>query len=234
MRRFALVLIAVALASPACSGSEDEPALPADVDSILTASAEAMGEVDTVLFTIARTGAPVYIDEEETLEFLDADGRFEGPSSADAVVNVTASGFNTRVGAVAIDGEIWLKFPVGDWQPAPASFTFDPATLFDPDLGLRPLLATGLTGTELLGEEDFEGEPTYRLTAEADADRVEIITAGMVSNQNVPVELWIHRNTAVVVAIDFDAESATGTSMWDLRFRDYGSDVEIQPPNLAQ
>ena len=47
-----------------------------------------MGTVDTVAFTIERSGAPVHIDTNGLLVFNKAVGRFAAPTSADALVTV--------------------------------------------------------------------------------------------------------------------------------------------------
>ena len=53
--------------------------IPADVDAILDASAQAMGEIESVHFTIGRGGALVAIDEAGTLVFDFAEGRYGAP-----------------------------------------------------------------------------------------------------------------------------------------------------------
>ena len=117
-----LLVGSAGLAATACGGS-DEPEgdpLPAEVGAILAASAQAMGDVTSVRFTLARSGAPVYIDTFESLALDGVDGRFAAPASADAVLTVEVDGsLKTKLGAVAIDDEVWLSNPVtGDLRTA--------------------------------------------------------------------------------------------------------------------
>lgn len=196
-----------------------------------------MGEVDTVRFTIERSGEPVFIDLGDELgdliEFRDAEGRFSGPSSADALVTVTVTDFNTQVGAVAIDGDIWLSFVTGTWQRAPESFTFDPATLFDPSQGFRQLFTDGLTDVTTIGLEDRDGIATYHIRGNADEERVEVITARLVRGQSVTLDAWMDRSTGQLVDAAFDTQVTGGTAHWEMTFREYGEPVTIDPPDLG-
>jgi lipoprotein LprG len=191
-----------------------------------------MGTVDTVRFTLERGGAAVYIDPLDTLEFLSAEGRFEGPTSADAVVRVSAGGFNLQVGAVAVDGELWITNPVtGDWEPTPEGYDFDPAALFDPEIGFRPLLAE-LTDRELIGLEDRDGEDLYHVTGVAGAERVSTITAGLVSGQDVTVDMWLDPADGAVREAELSTVNGTETSDWRIVFTDYGADLTVEIPDL--
>ena len=123
-----------------CGGS-DEPEgdpLPAEAAAILAASAQAMGDVTSVRFTLNRSGAPVYIDTFESLALDSVDGRFAAPASADAVLTVEVDGsLKTKLGAVAIDDTVWLSNPVtGIFEPLPAGYDIDPSSFFDPAAGV--------------------------------------------------------------------------------------------------
>lgn len=231
-----LALIAAVLASSvvaSCGGSEpsaDE--LPPDVTTLLEAAATAMGEVDSVRFEIERGGVPVYIDTTGTLEFKDATGRYVAPQAADAVVKVGISGLNVQIGAIAIDGTVWLSNPIsGEWEPAPSNYAFDPTTLFSPEVGWRPLLGGELRDAVLIGREDLEGGPAYHITGVAPQERIETITANLVRDQDVAVDIWLDPVTAQIIEVSFDATTSAGVSQWSLRFFDYGDDIEIVPPD---
>jgi lipoprotein LprG len=190
-----------------------------------------MGSVDTVRFGMLHSGAPVYIDPANVVSFKEADGRFVAPASADAILTVGAVGLTVQIGAVAIDGETCLSnFITGEFEPAPAGYTFDPATLFDPDLGWRPLLTDGLTDVVFVGEDEVADRPVYHLSGLAAQDRVELITAGLVRGQDVVLELWIDRETGHVLAAEFDAEYRGEATNWRLTFGEYGEDMNVSAP----
>lgn len=233
-RKLLLFLAALTIAGSACGG-DSEPAadeLDAEIATLLTASAEAMGSVDTVRFEIERGGVPVYIDTTGTLEFKDAVGRFVAPQAADAVVKVAIQGLNVQIGAIAIDGTVWLSNPItGDWEPAPSSYAFDPTTLFSPEVGWRPLLGGELQNAELVGREVVDDVARYHITGIAPQQRIETITANLVRDQDVAVDIWIDATTGHILEVIFDATTAAGVSTWDLRFFDYGADIAIVPPD---
>jgi hypothetical protein len=211
--------------------SVEEPALSADIDTLLAASASAMATVDTVRFEIGRGGVAIYIDPTLTLEFKEAVGRFVAPEAADAVVKVGVSGLNVQIGAIAIDGTIWLSNPItGNWEEAPSQYAFDPTMLFSPEVGWRPLLEGELENAELVGLEEDDGVQRYHITASAPAVRIETITAGLVSDQDVDLDVWLDPDTGHVLEVLFDAETSAGISSWQLRFFDYGDDMVIVPP----
>lgn len=198
---------------------------------MLATSAAAMGSVETVRFEIERGGVPIYIDTTGTLEFKDATGRFVAPQAADAVVKVGVSGLNVQIGAIAIDGTVWLSNPIsGEWEKAPSSYAFDPTQLFSPEVGWRPLLAEELQNPVFVGKEEFEDRELYHLTGSAPAARIETITAGLVSDQDVDLDLYLDPETGHVLEVVFDATTSAGVSTWDLRFFGYGDDIEIVPP----
>ncbi len=230
-RRGAALLVAAALLWGACSGGSETATLPPDAAAILEAAAAAMADIDTVHFTIERGGAPVYIDPADLLAFVSAEGRYAAPGSAEAVVTIDVGDLNTQIGAVAIDGETWLSNPItGAWEPAPAAYTFDPATLFDPAVGWRPLLAEGLSDVELTSDKPEQGR--YHLRGVADAARVSVITAGMVTGQSPVLDLWIDADTGEVTDVSFPTSYRGEVSDWTLAFFDYGAEVEITPPDL--
>lgn len=231
MRRI-LTTVACAAALGACGAAGSGPTLAPDLDTILTTAAETMGTVESVAFSIERGGAPIYIDPLETLEFVSAEGRFAAPSSADALLVVAVGDIRARVGAVAIDGETWLTNPItGDWEPAPEGYSFDPATLFDPALGWRPLLAGDLEDTSLVGIEDRGDRSLYHVRGLAPEERISLVTAGLVA-QDVTVDLWLDPADGAIVEAEFVTVYRGDESDWRLGFSDYGGDIEIEVPDF--
>jgi lipoprotein LprG len=192
-----------------------------------------MGSVESVRFLIERSGAPIYIDPLDTLNFESAEGQFSAPSSASAVVTLAVGSVNAQIGAIAIEGKTWLTNPItGEWEDAPEGYVFDPATLFDPALGWRPLLASGLTEVEWVGEDDKNGEPRYHIRAQADQDRVAVILAGLIGRQPVALDMWIEPSTGYVREAELSTVNEGQTSDWSIEFTEFGEPVEISPPDI--
>ncbi len=213
-----------------CSGSDDTAA-PLEIDAVLATAADAMSNVETVAFRIERSGAEVFLDDGGSLAFNEAKGRFsKAAAAADAVLQVSALGIDTQVGAVSIDGELWLSNPLtGQWEAAPESVTFDPVDLFDPETGWTPLLRDDLTEAQLV---DDAGSGRWHVSGRADGDRVAVITGGLV-DEDVPIELWIDRETGQVLEATFDSTTEGDTSSWRMELSDYGAEVTITPPDLG-
>lgn len=230
-----LVLVLASCSSgpePETAAATTSTAAVVSVDDVLAGSAAAMAAVDTVAFTIERTGADVSIDEAGAIRFDAAEGRFAAPAAAEAVLDVEALGFATQVGAVAIDGETWLTNPVsGDWELAPEDLGFDPATLFDPEVGFAALLADGLADPVLVDPEpDAQGR--YQVRGTAAAERVATLTGGL-ADEATEIELWIDAGTGRVQEARFESDTAEGPATWHLTLTDYGADVTITEPDVG-
>lgn len=227
-----LILATTLLASACGGGSEPATTFAPEPDVVLAAAAGAMGSVDYVRFKIERGGAPVYIDPLDTLTFSKAEGQFAAPSSANAVVTLQVGNLNAQIGAVAIDGSTWLTNPItGAWEDAPEGYNFDPTTLFDPELGWRPLLAEGLSDVVWIGEEERDNEPRYHIRATADEDRVAVILAGLIKKQAVDLDMWIDPETGYVREAELATVFEGQTSDWSIEFSEFEEPVEISPPD---
>lgn len=224
------------LLAAACSGGGDGGGTtvtePVTAESVLDKGAEAMAGVDTVSFHLERTGAPVYLDSGGTFAFQEGDGRVSNTTaSADAVVKVKALGIDANVGAVSIEGDLFLSNPLtGAWEPAPDSITFDPITLFDPDTGWTPLLRDDLTGAELV---DDAPDGQWHVKGQAAGTRLAAITGGLVAD-DAPMDIWIDQATGHVVTAQFATVSDEGDTQWRMDLTDYGVDVTVtRPPGVA-
>ena len=232
LRLLGFVLALVALVS-ACGGEDlGGEKLPTDAAGLGAAAAAAMGGVESVHFTLERTGAPVFIDAAESMSLNGLEGRFSAPGSADAILQITVNdSLGTQIGAVAIDDEVWLSNPVtGEFETLPPGFDIDPSLFFDPEDGWRPLLE-GLTDLTFVAEEDRDGT-RYHLTGTAPADEMQSITAGLVRGQDVDLDIWLHPVTALVTAIEFQTEFDGATSAWVLALDQYGESFTITDPTL--
>ncbi len=124
---------------------------------------------------------------------------------------------------------MWISNPVtGDFETLPTGYDIDPSKFFDPAGGWQPLLAN-LFDVELVGIDDRGGE-RYHIRGTAPADEVRNITVGLVRDQDVPVELWIHPGTMLVTRAEFTTEIGGGESQWVLDLDRYGDRFTIAPP----
>ena len=229
-----LCVLACGILGAACSGDaepEGDP-LPAEAGTILVASSSAMRAVTSVRFDLKRSGADVYIDQFESLALDKIKGRFSAPGSADAVLSVTVDGsLRTELGAVALGGKVWLSNPVtGKFEVLDTGYEIDPATFFDPEDGWGPLMGA-LTDVVLVGVEDRGGK-RYHVRGVGPAEQMEIVTAGLVRDQDVAIDFWLKRDTALVTAAEFSTVFEGKTTDWVIELSDYGDDFEIKTPEL--
>jgi lipoprotein LprG len=213
------------------ASSDDAVADPdADPVALTMAAAEAMALVGSVEFRLERSGAPVFIDQFESIALDRLRGQFTVPTSARAELTVTVDGnLTTKLGAVAIDTEVWISNPVtGDFETLPSGYDIDPSRFFDPEGGWKPLL-TNMAGLELIGIDDRGGE-RYHVRGTAPAAEVRNITVGLVRDQDVEVDLWIHPTTSLVAAAEFTTVIDGAESDWALELDGYGRAFTISPP----
>ena len=236
------LLVAVLVISLLGCSSDDDGAgdEPVTAEAVLTDAAAAMVDVETAAFTLEQAGAPIPIDEAGQLLFQAADARVARPSSADAVVTVEALGFTTEVGAIAIDGTVWFTNPLtGDWTEAPAGFSFDPAALFDPEQGFAGLFTEVATTARLVdeaeavaGDDPADGGPWHRIEATVPAERVEVLTSGLVGAETT-VRAWIDTGSDRLAQLRFELPVGSQVSSWLMVVTEYDLDVDISPPELA-
>lgn len=233
VHRVAVVLMACALLA-GCGGEEAiETTLAPDLPTLLGSAAVTMGEVDSVHFTFALSGAPVFIDTAGLVAFVDAEGRYVAPDLADALITVKAAGISTQIGAVAFEGETYLTNPFsGGWEPTPDNFGFDPATLFDPDEGWRPLFAGGLSDATYVGLEEIDGEPFHHVNGVGEAARIKVITATLVE-EPTELDIWLSPIDASVRRVTFDTTLDGAVSSWQLDLDGYGETYTIDRPDLT-
>ena len=233
--RVAPIVVAILLFGGSCGSGDSDPSTPAagpTLQQVLADSSQAMSEVESVRFTIEQSGADLFLDPDDVVRFDGATGRFAAPSSADALVSVTALGLAAEVGAVAIDDRTWVTNPLtGAWESAPDAFSFDPVVLFDPEIGLGAVLRDGLDDAVLVSDEiDTAGR--HHIRASLDSDRTSTLTGGLVEEAST-FDVWIEDRTGHVVEATFDVDTAAGLTSWRLILADYGADISIVEPELG-
>ncbi len=192
-----------------------------------------MASVKTLRFTLKHEGAAVFIQGGgQEVAFGTAKGRFAAPSSADAIIDVSAGSLKAEVGAVAIDGRVWLTDPLtGRWASAPNAFRFDPARIFRADVGLSALLTNGLTKA-VLASPTPDRDGLFHITARVSPTRVATLTSGLVEDVQ-DAEFWIDADTSLLTTARFAVPLGRGDTKWTLQLSDYGAPVTVTQPKLG-
>jgi hypothetical protein len=219
MRR--CLVLALALLAASCGGSPGSAA--PDAVGLIDGAVAAMQGVASAHFEMARSGAPITV---EGLVFDSAVGRYAAPAAAEAVLRMHAGDIAVELGTVSIGDRTWLTDPLtGRWHELRAGAGFNPAVLFDPDLGWVALL-TDLAEVTLTST----GRGTHRLSGRLPAGRVEAITAGLAPGQSIALDLWLDAATLHIVRLEFSTVGDQGRSDWVIVMSEFGAPVQIDPP----
>ncbi|MBT8217424.1 MAG: LppX_LprAFG lipoprotein [Acidimicrobiia bacterium] len=230
MVRWVVLVVVVALVAAGCGDDDADDTttttLPS-ADEVLAEAALTMEGVDSLRFEMELSGTPITL---LGVELRSARGQYAAPESSRAILEAAIGGLTIELGTIAIGGTSWVTNPLtGDWEEYTGSRAFNPAIMFDPELGWRPLLTTDIRDTRLI-EPAAEG--VYTVAGTAAASRVEVLTAGLVEGQPVDVEIDVDRESGVVTRMDFVTSDEAGLTTWMLRLSEFGSDVTIEPPEV--
>ncbi|MCU0486985.1 MAG: LppX_LprAFG lipoprotein, partial [Anaerolineales bacterium] len=198
-----------------------------------------MKGMDSFHFVIDRSGAPAYLDTDETLSFARAEGDFVAPDQARAEIRIIAPGLVAEIRIVALGDSYWeTNLLSGEWQALPSGTGFNPAILFDPQVGLQPVLDSDLTNLELRGVEELTelpGVQLYALTGRLDGQRIYQMSYAMIGPETMDVQLWIAPETFELYRVLITEPSAdpADPTIWQLDFWDFDLPVDITPPPVG-
>ncbi|MEM7111509.1 MAG: LppX_LprAFG lipoprotein [Chloroflexota bacterium] len=212
------------------------PTLDLPVTEIVAQSAARMQTLQGFRFVIDRSGAPAYVDPNETISFAQAIGDYVAPDRARATVRVILPGLVTELNIISIDAVQWeTNVATGEWEELPPNWGFNPTVLFDNEVGLQAVLASDLSAVEFMGTEFIEDGPSealYALRGQAAGERLFQMSNGLIGPDSVQVRLWIapetfelHRIIATEPVADADEPS-----IWQVDFSEFDRVVEIAPP----
>ena len=187
-------------------------------------------------FALAVSGAPAPLDPAGALSLARADGDFTAPDKAQAAVLVRLSGFVTRVEVISIAGQQWQTNPLtGQWEELPPDWGFNPAVLFDAEIGLQAILADDLDDLALTGRETLADGPEaelYALTGVVVGERLRRMSGGLIESAPVAAQLWVAPETFELARVIL-TETAVGEEearVWQVDFTNYDRAATIEPP----
>jgi hypothetical protein len=215
--RIAPLIIAVLLG--ACSSSGDD--LP-DADELLRRSAEAMASVETAEFEMTVDGAAITISG---LTMRSASGVYVAPDRARAVLTMSLGTITAELGTISIAERTWLTEPLtGRWDELDPGTGFNPAVVFS-DEGWEPLLADDITDASVSSHSRG-----YQIDGVAPADRIAVVTSGLVTDQDVDITLVIDRATDRLLEVRFSTTGADGETDWVITLGPYDQPATVEPP----
>jgi lipoprotein LprG len=233
-RVLALLLVTVNLAS----GCSTAPPTTLPPEEIVSRAFTRMESLSGFHFVIDRTGAPAFLDFESALAFRRAEGDFVAPDKAQALIRIIGPGLVAEVQIISIGERQWeTNLLTGKWEELPPNWGFNPAVLFDKDIGIHSIMQSDLTELELVDVEELEEVPghlLYALQGEIDGERLFQLSYGMMGPEPMGVKLWIAPETFDLHRLQItDAKKeAEEPTIWVLDFWNYGQKMDIAPPGL--
>ncbi|RMG96237.1 MAG: LppX_LprAFG lipoprotein [Chloroflexi bacterium] len=210
------------------------PELPPE--EILQRSAERMQALSGFHFVIERTGAPAYLDPDGTISFRRAEGDYVAPDRTRAVVRVIAPGLVTDVNVVSVAAVQWqTNILTGAWEELPPNWGFNPAVLFDAEVGLQAVLTADFRNLSLVGTEKLDDGPDellYVVSGDVAGERMYRMSGGLIGPEMVQARLWIRPSSFELVRalVTEPVAEASEPSVWQIDFSEFGRVVAIEPP----
>ena len=170
-------------------------------------------------------------------------GDFQLPDRESAIVTFDMGALSMRMEMVSVDGDVYIRDPLsGEWSLDPGGDTI-PGGMAGALLSGLPEDG-GLPGSSLLVSMDtLDGKPVYRLSGEAGTGLLAGMSRGdMLPAGSASVSYWVGAEDFLVrrVLLELGAAHALpdGSSMpvssrVDVRFSEYGRDVDIRAPELS-
>ena len=202
---------------------------------VITRAGDAMLQAPSFHFKIDLSGKPVVLNQATQLSLRSAEGDFARPDKMGVHLKVLVAVAAAELDMIALGNEQFLtNVLTKQWEVLPPKFGFNPAVMFDPQVGLEQLLKAGLDNPHWIGVEDLNGKSTYHVQGSISGERLQSMSGGLIGKGPIDVDLWIEPDTylpqqAVIVDKASDAEKPT---TWTMTFSSYGKDVNITAPKV--
>ena len=176
-------------------------------------------------FEMEVSGTPVKI---QGLEFARAEGNYQAPASAIAVLEMRIGSTTVEMTTISIDDKTWLTDPLtGAWTELLQGVGFNPAIVFGSE-GWASMLKNDLSGSTVGGSGG-----DYLLAGNVTAERVEHLTAGIVADQQVRIELLIDSETFHILTAEFSTDGDEGSTDWHIELGSFGVALTIEAPDIG-
>jgi lipoprotein LprG len=233
MTRTALLTIVIVPIITACSAVTPTPVPP---EEILHNAADRMTGTSGFRFSIDRSGAPAFLDSSNLFSLSRIQGDYIAPRDVQATARIVLPGVVTEVSFVAIGESQWQTNPLsGAWESLSPSESFNPALLFDPQVGLQAILDTDVSALELLENAEIDtlpGHALHHLTGNLAGEKTYEISYGLIGPGTMDMELWIEPGTYELhrMILIEGAEDPDNLRTWQIDFWDFDLEIVIQPP----
>ncbi|MEO3812822.1 LppX_LprAFG lipoprotein [Sphaerisporangium sp. B11E5] len=218
-------LLVTVLTGAACTSAPPQPTaapLP-DGGELLRKSAQAMGTVKTVGFTIETDGKP-------PVPVQHAEGSLTKEADAQGTLRMNVFGTLQEMAFVLIGDKVYFKGPTGGYQTMTRqqlAALYDPSAILNPDKGVSHLLSTA-TAPKTEAEETVDGVAAYRVAAQLPQPVVAALIPGV--DQAVNAKLWVDKATGRLLKASLPLGDGATAGTVTVTFSDYDKPVEITAP----
>lgn len=227
--KFVLSLLVVSSTSAPYAFANDDPT----ADTVLTDAAEQLEQIDNMQFIMEIEGT-TYVDPTNTIRLVGAEGVMQRPDRVDVTFTAVFLGAQQiSIRMITVGEEAWITDIVtGKWVTAPPEFGYNPAVLYDEELGLGPVMSR-MNDPELNGTEEIDGRDAWHITATVDGEILRAMTSGTMRGSEQRLELWIDTETNDILQIRIhepENEDLDDPATWTLILSDHNEDVNIESP----
>ncbi|MBX3081120.1 MAG: LppX_LprAFG lipoprotein [Anaerolineae bacterium] len=238
MKHLALCLL-LALLMTACGGGSTPEALP-DPTSLLQKAADDIKNIKTLRFKLQVTGAPAFVDYQNTIAIVSADGAYVEPDRIQAKVVARLLGVPGEVEIVAIGDVQYMKNAIltaGNWLEQQFSPGFNAETLIRSENGIESAIRK-FYNLKMIGRESLYSVDVYHLTGEAKAADISALTVDLIRDADVVADIYVNVSTGRVEQVKMvQPTTKTDTqdpTTWVLEIFDYNAtDINIEKPAVA-
>ena len=135
---------------------------------------------------------------------------------------------------MGIGDDYWeTNLLTGDWQYLPGGLGFNPAVLFDPQIGFQPILEADPSGLRYLGQAELAEMPgmkLYHLSGQLRGERIYQMSYGMIGPEALDLEMWIAPADFALQRILISDPNQGEATLWQVDFWDFGQAAAVEPP----
>lgn len=237
--RVGLLSSLIMLLVAACGGGTASPTPEPTPDAIamLQKAASEIQSSTSLRFKLQLTGAAAYVDYQNTIAFVSADGQYSEPDKVSAKVVAKLAGIPGEVEIIAIGDAQWMKNAIltgNRWLNQLFSPGFNAQKLIKSDEGIESAIQA-FQDVKYLGKENIFGAEMHHLTGRATAAEISALTVELIRGSDVVADIYIDTATGRVDRVVMvQPETKTDTeepSTWTLEVFDYNTDgIQITPP----
>jgi LppX_LprAFG lipoprotein len=239
-----LVVAGFLLILAGCGGNQAASPTPLpEPKALLDVAAQTIQNARSVRFKLQLTGAPAFIDLNNLISFVSADGAYVSPDKVTGKVSAAVAGISGTIDIVAIGDDQYYKHTIltgNQWLKDAFSPGFNADRLIRGDQGIRKAIDS-LKNLQYVGTQDLFGVQVHHIQGTAAVADIQAVTVGLIRGTGeATVDVYLNVETGNLERMTLlQAETATKENpeptLWTMEFFDYDKpDIVIEVPQQVQ